>query len=256
MIMGRLSRQSGETGSGISAEFPRTKSNYASSKIGVLIFGVPSVSREGLNAVLCREQDFTIVGVSEFGKDGPRIVRLRSPDIVIVGTEISDIPAPELIKQLCAAEPGADLSPKILVFGKFQSADIVVDLFRTGVCGFLEEDIMPEILVSQLRQFAHGQPVLGQSAVEAIQTWCARRDPVERDGCARGYAKLSMQERRVLDLLAQGLSTAAIASTLQLSETTVRSHVHRMKLKLSLTTRDKLITFAVRCAERRDSLGE
>lgn len=231
-------------------------SRRANGQIKVLIFGVPSVLQEGLNAVLSREQDFTIVGVSGVGKDGLRLVRLLSPDVIMIGTELTDIPVLKLIRQLRDAESDADLVSRIAVFGKFREADIIVDLFRAGVCAFLEEDIMSEMLVAQLRQFTQGQPVLGHSTIWAIQCWCAQRDAADREGYATALAKLSTQERRVLDLMAQGLSTAAIASALQLSETTVRSHVHRMKLKLNLTTRDKLIAFAVRCAERRGSLGE
>ncbi|HET9894905.1 MAG TPA: response regulator transcription factor [Streptosporangiaceae bacterium] len=217
----------------------------------VLIIGVPSLLIEGLQTVLERDQDFAVLGVESSGSQAVRLVRQLAPDFLIIALDLVDVPVLDLVEQLSSADK--ELISKILVFGNFREPATIMRLLKAGICGFLEDDITSQTLMVKLRQFTQGQPVLGRSTMCALIGWCEQKKADESDHSAE-LAKLSPQERRVLELMAEGLPTAAIASTLRLSETTVRSHVHRMKLKLGMPSRDKLIAFAVRCAERRHAL--
>lgn len=214
--------------------------------VKVLIFGLPSLFQEGLRAVLDRAPDFSVAGIVGSGDGGLRLIDSLAPDIIVVGPELADMSAADFIWQLRTADQGT--TSRIAVFGSFSEPAAVIGLLQAGVYGFLDENIMSDMLLAKLRQFAQGQPVLDSSTISALLDWCAPGAPASQAHSGE-LDKLSSQERRVLGLMAEGLPTADIATRLRLGETTVRTHVHRMKLKLGLSSRYQLIAFAVRCAE-------
>ena len=169
------------------------------------------------------------------------IARLR-PDILIVGAAV--VCEPGFLARLRAADAG--LVRRVVVFGRIADPACVIRCLRAGVCGFVEEDVPSDLLPARMRQFATGQPVLGSPTISVLIDALAEDRPPQAETNLSALDKLSSQERRVLRLMGQGIPTAKIAVMLQLGETTVRTHVHRMKLKLGIRTRDQLIAFAVR----------
>lgn len=212
------------------------------SKLRVLICSPPSIFCEGMRVVLERQADFTVIDCAGYEARRLAEVRRLDPDIIIVSAD-------EVCKSCFIGrlrEVDADLVARVVVFGRIDDPAGIIGCLRAGVFGFVEDDIACDLLPAKLRQFATGQPVLGSPTISALLDVVTKERPQPCEANFAALAKLTSQERRVLGLMAQGIPTAKIAVTLQLGETTVRTHVHRMKLKLGLRTRDQLIAFAVR----------
>lgn len=213
-------------------------------KLRVLICGPPSVFREGVRVVLERQEDFTLVGGTADDEDGIGVITRSDPDVIIASSDLVCGNARGFLSRLHEAD--ADLVPRVVVFGRILDPADVIGCVRVGICGFVEEDISCDLLPAKLRQFASGQPVLGAATISVLLDVVTRDLPPPGAANCAALAKLTSQERRVLDLMGQGIPTSKMAVMLQLGETTVRTHVHRMKHKLGLRTRDQLIAFAVR----------
>lgn len=214
------------------------------SRLRVLICSPPSVLREGIRVVLERQEDFLLVGGATFGHGRTAEIGRLAPDIIIVSSDIIRPARAGFLAGLRQVDP--DLVFRVVVFGRIADPADAIDCMRAGVSGFVEEDVPCDLIPAKLRQFAAGRPVLGAATISILLDAVTKDSTPSRDTDLAALAKLTSQERRVLTLMGQGIPTAKMAMILQLGETTVRTHVHRMKHKLGLRTRDQLIAFAAR----------
>lgn len=195
-------------------------------------------------------EDFAVVGVAGCDAECLSAVGRLDPDIVIVSTDVTG-GVSGFVAGLRDFDP--ELAFRVVIFGRLTDSEAIVDCLRAGVSGFVEDDVPCDLLPAELRQFAAGQPVLGASTISVLLDVVTQNPATPHETNFEDLSKLTSQERKVLDLMGQGIPTAQMADMLQLGETTVRTHVHRMKVKLGLRTRDQLIVFAVRSTPITDS---
>ena len=194
--------------------------------------------RSGLRMILEGEPDVEIVGEAADGDEAVALVAAESPDVLLL-----DVQMPGTDGLAAMSELAASGSPtRVLMLTTFDLDEYVYRAMRAGASGFLLKDMAGEDIVSAVRQVARGAdallaPAVTRRLVDRYTT--ARPLPAHAD-----LERLTPRERDVLRLLAQGLSNAEIAGELFIGETTVKTHVARVLMKLGLRDRVQAVVFA------------
>jgi DNA-binding NarL/FixJ family response regulator len=147
----------------------------------------------------------------------------------------------EATRQL--AGPGVANPTKVLILTTFDLDEYVSEALRAGASGFLLKDAPPEELAAAIRVIAAGEALLAPSVTRRLIQRFAEQ-PAPRAVDAKALERLTDRETEVLRLLARGLSNAQIAAELVVSETTVKSHVAHLLMKLGLHDRVQAVVLA------------
>jgi DNA-binding NarL/FixJ family response regulator len=192
--------------------------------------------RAGYRMILRGEPDIEVVGEASDGLEAVDMARRLRPDVVLMDVRMPRLDGIGATKRIVAMAS----APAVLVVTTFDLDEYVYEALRAGACGFLLKDAPEEQLVAALRGAPDGisllSPVVTRRLVEAF----AR--PVPSDLPAIG--ELTTREREVFVLVARGLSNAEIAGDLVIGETTVKTHVSRLLMKLGLTSRTQAVVVA------------
>ena len=139
---------------------------------------------------------------------------------------------------------GRDQGPRVLILTTFDLDEYVYEALRAGASGFLLKDTPPEQLVEAIHVVARGDALLAPSITRRIIEEFVRRPPDSVRKPARGLDELTPRELEMLRYMARGLSNAEIAEEAFVSETTVKTHVARVLMKLHLRDRVQAVVFA------------
>jgi DNA-binding NarL/FixJ family response regulator len=136
--------------------------------------------------------------------------------------------------------------PRVLILTTFDLDEYVYEALRAGASGFLLKDVPPEDLVAAIRVVAAGDAVVAPNITRRLLDRFAADLPSATDGssAAGALAALTDREREVLTLMGRGLSNGEIARELYLGETTVKTHVGRVLMKLQLRDRVQAVVLA------------
>jgi len=208
--------------------------------IRVLIADDQALVRAGFTMILDAEDDIEVVGEASDGREALReVLRLR-PHVVLMDIRMPELDGIEATRQLTAGE--TDGGPRVLMLTTFDLDEYVYEALRAGASGFLLKDTPPEQLVQAIRVVAGGEALLAPVVTRRVIEEFVRRP---RGGPKpRGLEELTAREHEVLTLVARGLSNAEIAKELFVGETTVKTHVARMLMKLGLRDRVQAVVLA------------
>jgi DNA-binding NarL/FixJ family response regulator len=217
--------------------------------ISVLLADDQPLLRRGFRMILEAEQGLTVAGEAGDGAEAVEIARLVKPDVVLMDIRMPGTDGIEATRRITAAEPGV----RVLVLTTFDLDEYAFGALRAGASGFLLKDVRPHELVAAVRTVASGDAVVSPRVTRRLLEEYAQQLPVVHgDGdadvdAASRYPQLSSlteREREVLAVVAQGLSNTEIATSLFVSETTVKSHVGRILAKLGLRDRVQIVVLA------------
>lgn len=194
--------------------------------------------RAGLATVLASDPGITVVGQAT---DGPAAVRLGSellPDVVLMDVEMPGGDGISAIARL------RDLAPTVrcLVLTMFDLDEYVLEGLRAGAAGYLLKTTEPAALLAAVHSCAAGETALGPSVVRRLVESYVERTVTT----VPGLAALTERERDVLRSMATGKSNAEIADELYLAESTVKTHVARVLMKLGVRDRVQAVVLAHR----------
>lgn len=211
----------------------------------VLLVDDEAMVRAGLRLVLETEPDIEVVGEACDGLEAVAAAATLRPDVVLVDVHMPRMDGLAATRALLAAD--ADL--KVVVLTTFNEDAYVQEALRAGASGFLLKVAPPERLVEAVRVAARGDALLDPMVTRGvIRAFAAVPDAVSDEVPAREViavlGALTARERDVLALLARGLSNAEIAAHLVLAESTVKTHVARILMKLGLRDRVQAVVFA------------
>jgi DNA-binding NarL/FixJ family response regulator len=133
---------------------------------------------------------------------------------------------------------------RVVMLTTFDMDEYVYEALRAGASGFLLKDVPPEQLVEGIRAVASGDALLAPSITRRVVEEFVRRPPESARTPPPELAELTPRELEVLKLIARGQSNAEIAETLVVSETTVKTHVAHILMKLDLRDRVQAVVFA------------
>ena len=206
--------------------------------IRVLIADDQQLVRSGFRMMLEAEGDIEVVGEAADGEEAVDLARKLAPEVALLDLRMprmDGIQATELI----ARSPGT--ATRVLVVTTFDADEYVYAALRAGASGFLLKDAPPEELAVAVRVIAAGEALLAPSVTRRLIEQFARMQPSRESG---ELESLTDRELEVLRLVARGLSNAEIAQELVIGETTVKTHVGNVLMKLGLRDRAQAVVVA------------
>ncbi|WP_369378010.1 response regulator [Streptomyces sp. cg36] len=209
--------------------------------IRVLVVDDQMMVREGFSVLLNAQQDIEVVGEAVDGHDAVAKVRALEPDVVLMDIRMPGMNGLEATREIVAA----DTSAKVLVLTTFDLDEYVYQALRAGASGFLLKDASARQLAEGVRVVASGESLLAPSVTRRLITEFARVTQVRRGVVgSHQVEELTERETEVLVLIAQGLSNAEIADRLVVAESTIKTHVSRVLVKLGLRDRTQAAVYA------------
>ena len=207
----------------------------------VLIVDDQSLVRAGFRMILDAEESMEVVGEAANGREAvEEALRLR-PDVVLMDVRMPEMDGIEATRNLLGRQ-GAD--SKVVMLTTFDMDEYVYDALRAGASGFLLKDVPPEQLVEGIRAVATGDALLAPAITRRVIEEFVRRPPDAPREPPPALAELTPREKEVLTLMARGRSNSEIAESLVVSETTVKTHVAHVLMKLGLRDRVQAVVFA------------
>jgi DNA-binding NarL/FixJ family response regulator len=200
----------------------------------VLLIEDHAMIAQGLRAALDQIDDIEVVAVAGNIEEGVQQARGTDPHVILLDFRLPDGDAPEAIARLQKARPNA----KILVVSAMSDYRSVVRAMEAGAAGYLLKDQPINDLISGIRRARAGDTVVAPSLVPRLLARIT--------SSPAPTAKLSRREIDVLQLLAEGLSTAELAARLNLSVNTVRNHVQSVLTRLDAHSKLEAVSIALR----------
>jgi DNA-binding NarL/FixJ family response regulator len=205
----------------------------------VIIADDDDLMRAGLVELLTVDPTIEVIGEAATGRQAlDRTLRL-APDVVLMDVRMPDLDGIEATRRLAAAGSPA----RILILTTFEQDDYVFDALRAGASGFLLKRTRPEELIAAVHIVASGDSLLSPSVTRRVVDRMAQQ-PTPDFADTSTLSTLTPREREVLGALARGMSNREIATALVVEETTVRTHVKRVLMKLHLRDRVQAVIYA------------
>src|SRR3954451_19247462 len=214
------------------------------SAVRVLIADDQALVRAGFRMILDAEEDLDVVGEAPDGVAAVDAARRLKPDVVLMDIRMPELDGIEATRQVVDA--GGDAPPRVLMLTTFDLNEYVYEALRAGASGFLLKDVPPEQLADGIRVVARGDALLAPSITRRLIHEFARATPAS--GPPKGFDEMTAREVEVFKLVARGLSNAEIAAELIGSETTVKTHVARVLMKLGIRDRVQAVVLPYECA--------
>jgi DNA-binding NarL/FixJ family response regulator len=208
--------------------------------IRVLIADDQALVRAGFRMILDAEEDIDVVGEASDGAEAVEQTKRLDPDVVLMDIRMPELDGIEATRRVVAN--GGDEPARVLMLTTFDLNEYVYEALRAGASGFLLKDVPPEELAAGIRVVARGDALLAPSITKRLIHEFARAAPAA--GPPAGFTELTAREVEVFKLVARGLSNAEIAAELVVSETTVKTHVARLLMKLGLRDRVQAVVLA------------
>jgi DNA-binding NarL/FixJ family response regulator len=205
----------------------------------VLVADDDDLMRAGLAELLSGEPEIEVVGEASTGREAVERARRLGPDVVLMDVRMPDLDGIGATREVTRAAPGA----RVLILTTFEQDDYVFGALRAGASGFLLKRTRPEDLIAAVRTIAAGDSLLSPSVTRWVIDRAAQQPTPELADQAK-LDDLTPREREVFELAARGLSNREIAAELVVEESTVRTHVKRILMKLGLRDRVQIVIFA------------
>jgi DNA-binding NarL/FixJ family response regulator len=209
--------------------------------VRVLIVDDQALVRAGFRMILEAEPDLEIVGEAHDGLEAIEQAGALKPDVVLMDVRMPNLDGLEATRRILERYPDG---PRVLMLTTFDLDEYIYEALRAGASGFLLKDTPPEQLVAGIRLVANGDALLSPTITRRVIEEFVRRPPAGVGAPPPALANLTTRELEVLGFMARGLSNAEIARDLVVSETTVKTHVARILMKLHLRDRVQAVVFA------------
>jgi DNA-binding NarL/FixJ family response regulator len=208
--------------------------------IRVVIADDQQLIRDGFRMILTSEPDIDVVGEATTGTEAVAITRELRPDVVLMDIRMPELDGIEATRRILGRNHERKIS--VLILTTFDLDEYVYDALRAGASGFLLKDVPKHQLITGIRSVGGGDALLAPSITRRlIEEFAAARTPANTPS---GLDELTPRELEVFQLLATGMSNSEIAQRLIVGETTVKTHVTRILMKLGVRDRVQAIVLA------------
>jgi DNA-binding NarL/FixJ family response regulator len=206
--------------------------------VRVLLVDDDDLMRAGLQSVLSSDETIEVVGEAGDGRLAVGSVRDLRPDLVLMDIRMPDLDGISATREVLAATPDV----KVVVLTTFEDDDYIFDALSAGASGFLLKRTKPEELIAAIHTVADGDSLLSPSVTRRVVDRMATQPVAGLSGTR--LEALTPREREVLELVGRGLSNREIAEAFVIEESTVKTHVKRILMKLGLRDRVQAVILA------------
>src|SRR5438105_3843093 len=210
----------------------QSASPMAEPEITVLIVDDHEVVREGLRLSLSRAPRVRVIGEASDGESAVALAERRRPNVVIMDVRMPGMDGLEATKLLTAQDPNV----AVLIFTAYSERSLLSRGLDSGAKGFILKEAPHETLVRAIEKVHDGEGYVDPALMPSFLTGKDKED------------MLTGREREILQLLADGMSNADVATKLFISQETVKSHVRHILAKLEADTRTHAVAIALRAA--------
>lgn len=207
--------------------------------VRVLLAEDQRLMRSGLATMIGLQGDMEIVGEADNGRAAVALAQKLSPDIVLMDITMPELNGIDATQQIAVLDP----SPKIIVLSLHSDQRYVTDALKAGASGYVVKDSPLEELVLAIRAVCQGRVYLSPQVAGGVLHDYRRCVP---GSASPDFETLSAREREVLQLIAEGKSTKAIASALYVSKKTIDTHRAHILAKLHASSVAELVKHAIR----------
>lgn len=211
--------------------------------IRVFLLDDHEIVRRGVRDLLEVHDDLEVVGEAGTAEEGVARIPAAKPDVAIVDMRLPDGNGVEVCREVRSIDSGI----QCLILTSFSDDEALFDSIMAGAAGYLLKQIKGSDLVDAVRRVAAGQSLLDPSVTARVLERL-RTGPKEDPRLAR----LTDQERKILDLIAEGLTNRQIGDRLFLAEKTVKNYVSNLLAKLGMERRTEAAVFATKLAAKRN----
>jgi len=209
-------------------------------KIRILLADDHTVMRNGLRVLLERQPDFAVAGEAADGREAVDAAERLTPDVVVVDVAMPRLNGLDATQQITSKHPRT----AVVVLSMHSDEGYIIRALKAGARGYLLKDSAEADLITAIRAVHEGKaffsPVISRMLAEDFLRQISER------GVSDSYELLTMREREILQLLAEGRSNKETAALLNLSPFTVETHRANILEKLHLRGTPELILYAVR----------
>jgi DNA-binding NarL/FixJ family response regulator len=207
--------------------------------VRVVLVDDDDLMRAGLKAILSTDATIEVVGEASTGRAAAAAVRAGAPDLVLMDVRMPDLDGIAATREVLASSPHV----KVVILTTFEQDDYIFGALNAGASGFLLKRTRPEALLTAIHTVAAGDSLLSPSVTRTVIERMAHQHTPDLASGDR-LKRLTPREREVLALIARGLSNGEIAAQLVIEESTVKTHVKRILMKLPVRDRIQAVIFA------------
>ncbi len=218
-----------------------TEAGDPSDPIRVFLLDDHEVVRRGLRDLLEAAGGIEVVGEAGTADDATRRIPPTRPDVAILDVRLPDGDGVEVCREVRSAHPEI----QCLILTSFSDDEALFQAIMAGAAGYLLKQVRGTDLVDAVRRVSMGQSLLDPAVTSRVLE--RLRTPPEGD---ERLARLTEQERRILDLIAEGLTNRQIAQRVHLAEKTVKNYVSNLLAKLGMERRTQAAVYAVGLKDR------
>ncbi|MFP5255232.1 MAG: response regulator [Acidimicrobiia bacterium] len=200
------------------------------------------IVRRGLRELLEAEGDLVVVGEAGTAEEAYGRIPATSPDVAVLDVRLPDGDGIEVCREIRSKHPEI----ACIMLTSFSDDEAVYASIMAGAAGYLLKQVRGSDLVNGVRRVAAGESLLDPQVTTRVLDRLRHREGDDE------LASLTDQERRILGLIAEGLTNRQIGERLFLAEKTVKNYVSNMFAKLGMHRRTEAAAYAARLAERRD----
>jgi RNA polymerase sigma factor (sigma-70 family) len=197
--------------------------------------------RAGFRMILEAEEDIQVVGECADGTQAIDSVKRFKPHVVLMDIRMPEMDGIEATRRI--VHPNGEPPVRVLMLTTFDLDEYVYDALRAGASGFLLKDTPADQLVDGIRLVASGEALLAPSVTRRLIEEFSK-SPRSREELPKSLEELTPREREVFALMARGMSNHEIAEELVVSDTTVKTHVARVLMKLGVRDRVQAVVLA------------
>ena len=201
--------------------------------VQVFILAENRLLREALTRILSKKSDLQVVGAAAFSPDVVDQIRAAAPDVLLSDSAAVALSDLRLVSEVRAAIPGL----KVVMIGMDADPEIFLRGIREGIVGYVLKDASAMEVATAVRSVANDEAVCPPSLCLALFEHVANHNAHPASFVIRHNLGLTRREQQLVHMISHGLTNKEIASQLNLSEQTVKNHVHRILRKLGASDR-------------------
>lgn len=206
--------------------------------IRVLIADDHHVVRRGLLFFLKTQKDIEIVGEAKNGEEAVTLASSLKPDVILMDLVMPEVDGIEATRRIM----DMGLACKVLILTSFSDQDHVIPAIRAGAAGYQLKDVEPDQLIASIHAVHRGESQLHPKVTSHVMSHLTKGGGNNRSL----HEELTKRELEVLGEISKGKSNKEIASSLFITEKTVKTHVSNILSKLELADRTQAALYAVK----------